>query len=102
MYKAAVVGEKDTVLGYRTLGLDVFPVIHSEDAKKVLEELVKEPYAVIYVTEQTAGPIMDYIRGLKTRMLPAVILIPGNKGSLGIAAEEIRKSVEKAVGADIL
>ena len=33
---------------------------------------------------------------------PAIILIPGNKGSMGIGLADINKSVEKAVGANIL
>ncbi len=35
-------------------------------------------------------------------MTPAIILIPGNKGSMGIGLADINKSVEKAVGANIL
>jgi V/A-type H+-transporting ATPase subunit F len=34
--------------------------------------------------------------------LPAIIPIPGMKGSMGIGLRNIKKAVEKAVGADIL
>lgn len=102
MYKVAIVGENDTVAGFRALGLEVFPASESEHAKQILETLIRQDFAVIYITEQIASGIMDYINKLKTGILPAVILIPGNKGSMGIAMAEIKKAVEKAVGADIL
>jgi vacuolar-type H+-ATPase subunit F/Vma7 len=33
---------------------------------------------------------------------PAIVMIPDNMGSLGVARERIRKLVERAVGIDIL
>ncbi|MFY9563785.1 MAG: V-type ATP synthase subunit F, partial [Limnochordia bacterium] len=38
----------------------------------------------------------------KDSMTPAVILIPSNQGSLGIGMRNLKKSVERAIGADIL
>lgn len=35
-------------------------------------------------------------------MTPAIILIPSNKEDLGLGMADINKSVEKAVGANIL
>ena len=42
--------------------------------------------------------IAEY-KGLR---LPAIIPVPGRNGSLGIGMQDVRKSVERAVGADIL
>ena len=33
--------------------------------------------------------------------MPAIILIPGKKGSLGISMDSLQRSVERAVGVDI-
>ncbi|MDD6159415.1 MAG: V-type ATP synthase subunit F, partial [bacterium] len=38
----------------------------------------------------------------KDRLTPAVILIPGKEGSLGVGMANVKKAVERAVGADIL
>ena len=38
----------------------------------------------------------------KDNLTPAIILIPGKGGSLGIGMANVKKSVERAVGADIL
>ena len=39
---------------------------------------------------------------LKDELTPAVILIPGKDGSLGIGMANVKSAVERAVGADIL
>ncbi len=102
MYKIGVIGEKDAVLGFSALGFSVFPVESREQAGEVLKELAKDNYAVIYITEQTAVGIKNEINQYREKRFPAVIPIPGIQGSLGIGMQGIKKSVEKAVGADIL
>ena len=43
-----------------------------------------------------------YIDKYKDMAIPAIILIPGRDGSLGIGMKNVSRSVERAVGADIL
>ena len=54
MYKIAVVGNKDTVLAFKSLGVDIFPVLSDKEASFTITKLAKENYAVIFVTEQVA------------------------------------------------
>ena len=102
MYKIAVLGDHDSVLGFKALGLDVFPAESVEEAKKTLHRLAKEDYAVVYLTEQLAQHMGDELARYKDELTPAIILIPGKVGSLGMGMANIKKSVERAVGADIL
>jgi len=102
MYKIGVLGDKDSILGFKAIGMSVFSVTSPQEAGEILERMVDDNYAVIYITEQVAKDIMDRIEKDKDRKLPAIILIPGNQGSLGIGMQGIKKSVERAVGADIL
>ncbi len=102
MYKIAVLGDRDSVLGFKALGLDVFPAETVDQAKDTLNQLAKEAYAVIYLTEQYAQYMDAELERYKTRLTPAIILIPGKEGSLGIGMANVKKSVERAVGADIL
>jgi V/A-type H+-transporting ATPase subunit F len=102
MYKIAVLGDKDSVLGFKALGLDVFPVESVEQAKSTLHRLAREDYAVVYLTEQLARFMGDELERYKDELTPAIILIPGKEGSLGIGMANVKKSVERAVGADIL
>ncbi len=101
-YKIAVVGDKDSVLGFMALGLTTFPVESVEQARSTLHHIAKEDYAVIYLTEALAEPLEADIARYKDELTPAVILIPGKEGSLGIGMRNIKSAVERAVGADIL
>lgn len=102
MYKIAVLGDRDSVLGFKALGLDVFPVENREEGRQLLHRLAREEYAILYMTEQLAAGLEADIARYKDEVTPAVILIPGKGGSLGIGRANVTKSVERAVGADIL
>lgn len=102
MYKIAAIGDQESVLGFKALGLDVFPAAGAEEAREILHRLAKESYAVIYLTEQLAASLEAEIARYKDELTPAIILIPGKEGSLGIGMANVKKSVERAVGADIL
>ena len=101
-YQIAVLGDKDSVMGFKALGLTVFPVDNVEQARHTLHRLACEDYAVVYLTEQFAAQMEADIARYKDELTPAVILIPGKEGSLGLGMANIKKSVERAVGADIL
>jgi len=102
MYKIGVIGDQDSILGFKAIGMSVFPVENSAAAGDTLEKLAQENYAIIYITEQMAQEIGDIIDRYKDSLMPAIILIPSNQGSLGIGMRNVRKSVERAIGADIL
>ncbi len=102
MYKIAVLGDKDSVLGFKALGLDTFPVESLEQAKQTLHDLAKENYAVVYLTEQLGVNMEAELARYKDELTPAIILIPGKEGSLGIGMANVKSAVERAVGADIL
>ena len=44
----------------------------------------------------------DAVERYKDALTPAIILIPGKDGSLGIGMANVKRAVERAVGADIL
>lgn len=102
MYKIAVVGDKDSVLGFKALGLDVRSVDSVDEAKRAVHSLAKENCAIIYLTEQLAAQMQAEIARYKDALTPAIILIPGKEGSLGIGMANVKTAVERAVGADIL
>ncbi len=101
MYKVAVLGDRDSVLGFKALGLDVFFAEQKEQAAEQIHTLARKKYAVIYITETLAALIPQDIAQYKDEALPAIILIPGKKGSLGISMKNLKLSVERAVGVDI-
>ena len=101
-YRIAVLGDRDSVLGFKALGLDVYPADTAEEARPILHRLAREDTAILYLTEQLAAGLEAEIARYKDALTPAIILIPGKAGSLGIGMANVKKSVERAVGADIL
>ena len=101
MYKIAVLGERDSVLGFKALGLDGCFAEDHDTARRTLHRLAQENYAIIYLTEQLAVRMESDIDRYKDAVMPAIILIPGRGGSLGLAEAGLQRSVERAVGADI-
>ena len=102
MYKIAVLGDRDSVLGFQALGLDVYPAQDSAEARPILHRLAREGYAIIYLTEQLAAGMAEDVDRYKDELTPAIILIPGKQGALGMGMANIKTAVERAVGADIL
>ncbi|MBP3758814.1 MAG: V-type ATP synthase subunit F [Firmicutes bacterium] len=102
MYKIGVIGDRESILGFKAVGLDVFPVDDPEEAKRILKRIAKEDFAIIYITEQVYQYMMDEVDEYTDSRLPAIIPIPGKDGTLGIGMTSVKKSVERAVGADIL
>ncbi|MBQ6927831.1 MAG: V-type ATP synthase subunit F [Oscillospiraceae bacterium] len=105
MYKIAVIGGPDSVIGFRALGLDAYPVSSSHEAKQTLREITKpsnDPYVIIYLEETLAEPILDDIKKYNELPTPAIILIPGRDGPIGIGQNALQQAVEKAVGTNIL
>ena len=102
MYKIAVIGEYDSIYGFAALGLDIFPVSEPEEAKSKFQQLAGGTYAVIYITEALAAQLEQEIEKYREEILPAIIQIPGVSGNTGAGILEVKKSVEKAVGSDIL
>ncbi|NLJ58457.1 MAG: V-type ATP synthase subunit F [Tissierellia bacterium] len=102
MYKIGVIGDKQSVQGFKAVGLDVFDCHRAEEARSILRKIAGENYAIIYVMENFYEEIKETIYEYNEERLPAIIPIPGMGGSSGIGIGNIKRAVEKAVGADIL
>ncbi len=102
MYKIGVIGDRDSVYGFAALGLDIFPVKDSAEAASRLHRMAENEYAVIYITEAAATELERDIDRYRASRLPAIILIPGIYGNTGKGMSSVRKSVEQAVGSDII
>ena len=102
MYKIAVLGAYDSIYGFAALGVDTFLAATPGEGKARLRKLTDSGYAVIYITEALAAALPEEIERYKGRFLPALIQIPGVSGNTGAGVAGVKKSVEQAVGSDIL
>jgi len=102
MYKVAVMGDRDSIYGFAALGLDIYPVTEHDEAARTLKHLAEGKYAVIYITESLQAELETEIDHYVTSYLPAIIPIPGISGNTGRGIRNVKKSVERAVGSDII
>ena len=101
-FKIAVIGGGDTVVGFKALGLEAFPVSSPGEAEQMLRTLAKSAeYAIIYLEEDLASELSDEIAKYKNCVTPAIILIPGRNGSLGIGKAALHDAVMRAIGTDV-
>ena len=104
MLKIAVIGGRETVMGFRALGLETFAAANAQEATRVLRKLTRESddYAIIYIEETLAAQMSAEIDKFKDSPTPAIILIPGREGSIGLGRTALKAAVERAVGTNIL
>ena len=96
MYKIAVLGARDSIYGFGALGLEVFPVEEAEAGARLIRRLAEENYAVLYVTEALCAQIPEELDRLREAPLPGI------SGNTGLGLRQVKRSVEQAVGSDIL
>ncbi|RKY67662.1 MAG: V-type ATP synthase subunit F [Candidatus Latescibacterota bacterium] len=99
--KMAVIGDRDSVLPFKAVGMKVVPVADAQEAARAFDSLVNSKYVIIFITERVAEGIQEKIERVALKTLPSVVLIPDNRGALGLATKKVRQTVSKAIGADI-
>ncbi len=102
MSKVAVLGQKDAVLGFKASGAVVFAANNPEDARVALESVLKDDYAVLFVTEEVASSLRAELEPLYESPKPVITILPDARRPQGMGMELLRRRVERAVGANIL
>lgn len=103
MYKIAVLGDRDSVIGFMAVGFSVFFADDDKTGSDTFRKLASGgEYAAIFITEELYKALSEDIDKYKDSPLPAIIPFPSKNGTQGIGMANIKKSVERAVGADIL
>jgi V/A-type H+-transporting ATPase subunit F len=71
--KVAVVGEADIIFALRALGVKVFSPKSLEEAKKVMESLAKENFALCFLHESFLEPLREEREALREKFCPVVV-----------------------------
>ncbi|HAX18143.1 MAG TPA: V-type ATP synthase subunit F [Actinobacteria bacterium] len=99
--KIAAFGEKDVMLIFKAIGIEVFPVSKNSRPEEQLEKLVKEGYAVIFITENVALKINATVKKYMNKTLPSIVVIPGLGKKENFAVDLLRQAVVRAMGVDL-
>lgn len=102
MSKIGIIGDRDTVLGFKAIGVEIFETSDFRDAHKIILRLAKTDYAVIFITERLAKDLGETLGEFKDQLVPAIILIPDHLGSMHLAMEGINQNIVKAIGSQIV
>ncbi|MDP6627953.1 MAG: V-type ATP synthase subunit F [Methanopyri archaeon] len=104
-YEIAVIGDRDTVIGFRFAGVTrAYEADTVEEAEQHLFKLRRdEGVALILITEFFAPKLIKTIQAItEEQFLPVVLPLPDKHGSQGTAMDEVRVLIKRAVGVDIL
>lgn len=100
--RLAAVGDRDSVILFKTLGFITVFAETEEEVDKAVKRLAREETSIIYITEEAAEKIPQTLERFKALPFPVIIPIPNKNGSKGFGLQLIRENVEKAIGTDIL
>ena len=99
--KMAIVGDGDSITVFKAAGLDTFAAENETKARAVLRKIAKD-YAVIFITEELARPLAEFLKRFDEAPYPVVLSVPSKDGSSGYGTELLKSAMERALGVDIL
>lgn len=99
--KMAIVGDGDSIMVFKAAGVAAFAAQDEKTARDVLRTVAKE-YQIIFLTEELARLLGDWLKRFDEEPYPVVLSIPSGKDSTGYGTEILRSAMERALGVDIL
>ncbi len=103
MHKIKFIAPKYLIAPLALLGIETYPAESEVEAAGQLEAIAqkKEP-ALIFITERLAVDLKEEIDSLSKKPDINVVLIPDNRGSSGLAQEQIDYLVRNSIGAEVI
>jgi V/A-type H+-transporting ATPase subunit F len=100
--RTAFIGDADSVLGFRALGVETYTPESGTDAVGIFRKLVKEKAAVIMITEDMLNHLQSEVDQVVSLPVPAIVVLPGVSGSKHTGEDTIRNLIIRAVGVDLM
>lgn len=97
-----VVGARDSILGFKTIGLEMVFWEDKETSLPELEKNIELGSKIIFVTENVFVKISDFIDKYFGKLYPVFVPIPDVTGSKEIGYDNIRHLVIRALGTDVM
>lgn len=100
-YKIGVIGPREAVLGFISLGFGVFEAEGAKAAGELIDRLAWDNYAIIFITEAYASELSDKLEKYKSSPLPSIVVLPDKSGD-ALGQELLRSASIRAIGTDVL
>jgi len=103
MSKGVAVGEKHLILGFKGVGFEIVPIDDSTKLMHELNTLSRDPeIGLVLITESMAKDAPGAIEEFRVRSSAVLTIIPTHEGSKHLSFQEVRRSVERSLGIDLL
>jgi vacuolar-type H+-ATPase subunit F/Vma7 len=100
--KVAVVGEADIIFPLRALGVKIFSAKDVEEARKAMETIVKENFALCFLHESFLEPLREEREALRDKFCPVVVGFSDYRKVTDQLERMMREVAIKATGSDSL
>lgn len=100
--RVAVIGESDLVFAFKALGWEVFAPKDLEEARKALESIGKENFALCFVHQDFLKPLAQEREALVKKFCPVVVGFRDHRDVADYIGDIMREMAVKATGSDSL
>ena len=103
MLRIAIIGDKDTVLPFKGLGIEAVLIDEPEEGREKLKQIANEEYGIVFVSESVAQGCLDIIENIsEKKSLPIITIVSDFRGeALEVSEKRLRKLIRRAVGMEI-
>lgn len=103
MSKIVAVGERDLIIGFKAVGVELSPVKSPSEVNAVLKKLSQDTsVGLILITETIAEGCLDVISSFRNESSVVILIAPSHLPTKHISMIEMKRNIEKAVGVDML
>ncbi|NPV53832.1 MAG: V-type ATP synthase subunit F [Firmicutes bacterium] len=94
-----VIGDRDTVTGFRLAGVEGRHVNTIEEADSAMDEALRAPdTGVILITKQWAAKMRERIESSHKKLMPVIMEIPDRHGPINDNDEDLSCKVRRILG----
>ncbi len=103
MHKTVVIGEREKILPFKTLGMGLEYADSEREFEKVMEKLAQDPeVSLILVCEDIISARPEVVSAFREKARIPIAVLPSHLGSASTSIRETSKMVKRAIGVDIL
>ena len=104
MSSVAIIGDIDTVSGFRLGGVKKAEVVStSEEAIAAFDKFLDDEISIIIITQLMANEIRNHIdRKIGSSVLPMIIEIPDKDGSSEGSSDQINDLIKRVIGVEMV
>lgn len=104
MNDVVVIGDEDTVVGFRLAGI-MDSLVHTDpgETERFIRETLQRDVGIVIITDRVAAEVSELLgrlRSEKGRVKPVFVEIPDKRGPI-VTEDRLQQLVRRVVGAEI-